>query len=58
MHATVAWLFLALFPFPRFVHFWSAPVWYLTWPFVLYRRRKGQMVLSPGESGGGRRSAA
>jgi nitrate reductase gamma subunit len=50
VHATVAWLFLALFPFTRFVHFWSAPVWYFTRPFVLYRRRKGDMVLSPGES--------
>ena len=42
LHATVAWLFLALFPFTRFVHFWSAPVWYLSRPFVLYRRRRGQ----------------
>ncbi len=50
VHATVAWLFLALFPFTRFVHFWSAPVWYLSRPFVLYRRRRGQVVLSPGES--------
>lgn len=50
VHATAAWLFLALFPFTRFVHFWSAPVWYLTRPFVVYRRRVGQRVLSPGES--------
>jgi hypothetical protein len=32
------------------VHFWSAPVWYATRPFVVYRRRTGQRVLSPGES--------
>ncbi len=44
VHAVVAWLFLALFPFTRFVHFWSAPVWYLTRPFVLYRRRRAQAV--------------
>jgi transaldolase len=50
VHATAAWLFLALFPFTRFVHFWSAPVWYLSRPFVLYRRRRGDVVLSPGES--------
>jgi len=50
LHATVAWLFLALFPFTRFVHFWSAPVWYLTRPFVLYRRRRAGLVLAPGES--------
>ncbi len=54
VHATMAWLFLALFPFTRFVHFWSAPVWYLTRPFVLYRRRRGEVVLSPGESRGWR----
>jgi nitrate reductase gamma subunit len=50
VHATVAWLFLALFPFTRFVHFWSAPVWYLTRPSLLYRRRKGEVALSRGES--------
>ena len=50
LHATLAWLFLALFPFTRFVHFWSAPVWYLTRPFVLYRRRRAGLVLAPGES--------
>ena len=52
IHFTAAWLFLALFPFTRFVHFWSAPVWYLTRPFVVYRRRKGQTALSPGEARG------
>jgi nitrate reductase gamma subunit len=51
VHATAAWAFLALFPFTRFVHFWSAPVWYLTRPFVLYRRRRNQLAVSPGESG-------
>jgi len=50
IHVTVAWLFLALFPFTRFVHFWSAPVWYLLRPFVVYRRRRGLRVPSPGES--------
>lgn len=50
VHATVAWVFLALFPFTRFVHFWSAPVWYLTRPWVVYRRRRREAVLSPGES--------
>ena len=50
VHATAAWVFLALFPFTRFVHFWSAPVWYATRPFVVYRRRTDQQALSPGES--------
>lgn len=50
IHITAAWFFLALFPFTRFVHFWSAPVWYVTRPFVVYRRRTGQSAYSPGES--------
>jgi nitrate reductase gamma subunit len=50
VHVTVAWLFLALFPFTRFVHFWSAPVWYLARPFLVYRRRRRQLALSPGEA--------
>jgi nitrate reductase gamma subunit len=55
VHAIVAWVFLALFPFTRFVHFWSVPVWYLTRPFVLYRRRVRPRALSPGESRAWRR---
>jgi nitrate reductase gamma subunit len=51
-HAIVAWFFLALFPFTRFVHFWSAPVGYLTRPFIVYRRRRTAAILSPGESAG------
>jgi nitrate reductase gamma subunit len=50
IHFTAAWFFLALFPFTRFVHFWSAPVWYLTRPFVVYRRRVAETAFSPGES--------
>jgi len=50
VHATAAWLFLALFPFTRFVHFWSAPVWYLARPFVVYRRRRAGAVPSPAAS--------
>jgi nitrate reductase gamma subunit len=51
-HAIVAWFFLALFPFTRFVHFWSVPVGYLTRPFIVYRRRRTAAILSPGESAG------
>lgn len=50
VHTIVAWFFLALFPFTRFVHFWSAPVWYLTRPWIVYRRRRREAILSPGES--------
>ncbi len=54
VHAVLGWLFLALFPFTRFVHFWSAPVWYLTRPFVVYWRRRPGSILSPGELKGWR----
>ncbi len=40
LHAILAWAFLALWPFTRLVHAWSAPVWYLWRPFVLYRRAR------------------
>ena len=50
VHITLAWIYLALFPFTRFVHLWSVPVWYLSRPFVVYRRRRREAVLSPGES--------
>jgi nitrate reductase gamma subunit len=52
VHAILAWFFLALFPFTRFVHFWSVPVGYLTRPFVVYQRRRTAAILSPGESAG------
>jgi nitrate reductase gamma subunit len=63
IHVSLAWVYLALFPFTRFVHFWSVPVWYLTRPFVVYRRRRREALLSPGESTdwrtfGGRRDRA
>ena len=52
VHALTAWAFLALFPFTRLVHAWSAPVWYLWRPFVLYRRRT---PARPREAGASRR---
>ena len=53
-HAVLGFAFLALFPFTRFVHFWSAPVWYLSRPFVVYRRSRPRVSLSPGEGHGWR----
>lgn len=50
VHASLAWVYLAMFPFTRFVHLWSMPVWYLSRPFVVYRRRRREAALSPGES--------
>ncbi|HET7743718.1 MAG TPA: respiratory nitrate reductase subunit gamma [Gaiellaceae bacterium] len=39
LHAAVAWLLFALWPFSRLVHAWSIPFQYLGRPYVLYRRR-------------------
>jgi nitrate reductase gamma subunit len=52
VHAIVAWFFLALFPFTRFVHFWSVPIGYVTRPFIVYQRRRTGAILSPGEAAG------
>ncbi|MCC7076958.1 MAG: respiratory nitrate reductase subunit gamma [Acidimicrobiia bacterium] len=50
VHVTVAWLFLALFPFTRLVHAWSLPYSYLWRPYIVYRRRRTRPDPSPGES--------
>lgn len=39
LHALSAWALLAYWPFTRLVHFFSAPVGYLTRPYVVYRSR-------------------
>jgi nitrate reductase gamma subunit len=39
VHAELAWLLIALWPFTRLVHVFSAPVGYLTRPYVVYRSR-------------------
>ncbi|MEV6348067.1 respiratory nitrate reductase subunit gamma [Actinoplanes sp. NPDC051851] len=39
LHAIGGFLFLALWPFTRLVHVWSAPLAYLRRPYVVYRRR-------------------
>ncbi|MFV0317213.1 MAG: respiratory nitrate reductase subunit gamma [Microthrixaceae bacterium] len=50
LHISIAWFFFALFPFTRLVHAWSAPVTYLTRPYVVYRRRDPSMPHVPGTS--------
>jgi nitrate reductase gamma subunit len=40
LHAIGGFLFLALWPFTRLVHVWSAPLAYLWRPYVVYRRRR------------------
>ncbi len=39
LHAAVAWLLFALWPFSRLVHAWSLPFQYLGRPYILYRSR-------------------
>lgn len=39
MHAVLAFLLFALWPFTRLVHVFSAPVGYLTRPYIVYRSR-------------------
>jgi respiratory nitrate reductase gamma subunit len=39
LHAIIAWLFWAAFPFTRLVHAWSIPLQYIGRPYILYRRR-------------------
>ena len=38
-HAVSGFLFLALWPFTRLVHVFSAPVGYITRPYIVYRSR-------------------
>ncbi|WP_024805153.1 respiratory nitrate reductase subunit gamma [Nocardia sp. BMG51109] len=39
LHALAACALFALWPFSRLVHVWSAPVGYLTRPYIVYRSR-------------------
>jgi nitrate reductase gamma subunit len=39
LHAMSALVFIAMWPFTRLVHVWSAPVAYLWRPYIVYRRR-------------------
>ncbi len=39
LHAIIAWLFWAAFPFTRLVHAWSIPLQYIGRPYILYRKR-------------------
>jgi nitrate reductase gamma subunit len=43
LHALVAFALFALWPFTRLVHVFSAPVGYLTRPYIVYRSRDRQL---------------
>jgi nitrate reductase gamma subunit len=39
LHALSAWTLVAFWPFSRLVHVFSAPLGYLTRPYIVYRSR-------------------
>jgi nitrate reductase gamma subunit len=41
IHVMLAWVLFAAWPFTRLVHVFSAPVGYLTRPYIVYRSRGG-----------------
>jgi nitrate reductase gamma subunit len=51
VHATAAWAVIAVWPFSRLVHAWSAPVFYMWRPFIVYRSRAATRPNEPGTSG-------
>ncbi len=50
-HAVVAFLLFALWPFTRLVHVFSAPVFYLWRPYVVYRSRDDRLGSQPSRPG-------
>jgi nitrate reductase gamma subunit len=48
LHVMAAWLLFAVWPFTRLVHVFSAPLGYLTRPYIVYRSRD---VAAPGARG-------
>jgi nitrate reductase gamma subunit len=51
LHAVLAWLLFAAWPFTRLVHVFSAPLGYLTRPYVPYRSRDPRAGLRAGRRG-------
>ncbi len=47
LHALVAFGLFALWPFTRLVHVFSAPVGYLTRPYIVYRSRDDARARQP-----------
>jgi len=47
IHVTLAWLLFAVWPFTRLVHVFSAPIGYLTRPYILYRSRDAGRARKP-----------
>ena len=51
IHVMLAWALFAAWPFTRLVHVFSAPVGYLTRPYVVYRSRGGPDAVRPARRG-------
>ncbi|MGW0815671.1 respiratory nitrate reductase subunit gamma [Streptomyces viridiviolaceus] len=52
VHAVIGTVLIALVPYTRLVHMFSAPVWYLVRPYVVYRSRDpGQLGPRPDRRG-------
>lgn len=51
LHVIAAWTLFAFWPFSRLVHVFSAPVGYLTRPYIVYRSRDAQLGSRPTRRG-------
>jgi nitrate reductase gamma subunit len=51
LHVLAAWALFAFWPFGRLVHVFSAPVGYLTRPYIVYRSRDPRLGNVPARRG-------
>jgi nitrate reductase gamma subunit len=51
VHVMLAWVLFAAWPFTRLVHVFSAPVGYLTRPYIVYRSRGASGTVRPARRG-------
>jgi len=51
LHVLAAWALIAFWPFSRLVHVFSAPIGYLTRPYIVYRSRDGRLGNRPARRG-------
>jgi nitrate reductase gamma subunit len=52
LHAVLACLIIAVWPFTRLVHVWSVPLGYLARPYLVYRRRPARVARGRGRMEG------
>ena len=51
LHVVAAWILFAFWPFSRLVHVFSAPLGYLTRPYIVYRSRDDRLGARPARRG-------